>query len=137
MSHTESDPNKAAVSVEILKTVGPKESFTQTHEEKSMSKDVFGLRTSEDVPEAEVSISVTAQVSEKVIYDTGTWDFIPFKVEVTASVSVKCDQDPDQITAAQEVAKEMALDNVFETSKEALASHIMNIRENLFPGKFG
>ena len=136
MSHTESTRNTATVSVLVLKTVGPKESFTQSQEEKSMSRDAFGLRTTEEVPEAEVGISVTAQVSEKVIYDTGTWDFIPFKIEVSASVSVKCDQTPDKITAAQEVAKEMALDTVFETSKEALASHIMNIRENLFPGKF-
>lgn len=126
----------AAVEVVLTKTVGHKDTSTSTVETRNMQEDVLGLRTNSEVPEARVSMEARVKVSDSVLYGEGTWDKIPYSVEVTATVSLACDQDPGFIAEAQQIAKNMAIDAVAEASQEALATHIMNIKDNLYPGMF-
>lgn len=97
---------------------------------------VEGLRSSEDAPESRVTQAVSTKVSDAVYYGEGTWDKIPYTVEVFSSVSLVCDQESGKILAAQNIAHQAAFESGNERLRTALVGHVSNIRNNLYSGLF-
>ena len=127
----------ASLSVTIFTTAGDKEAMSQNikrfESEQLVMEDIYSdypLKT------AEVSQSVSMKVSDSVFWGGGTWDKIPFSVEVFSSVKLKCGQDAEKINMAQELAHDMAVAGARSHMGSALGSHIQNIKDNLFPGYF-
>lgn len=97
---------------------------------------VEGLRVDATLPEAEATGSASAKISHSEYWGQGTWDKIPYSVEVFTSVKLKCDQSGDKIVAATNLAQELATLKTREHMEFALAAHTTNIRENLYSELF-
>ena len=115
---------------------GPKEQAVSKGYRMEEKIEVRGLRTSEDIPEARVTQAVSTKVSDAVYYGEGTWDKIPYTVEVFSSVSLVCDQTPESMLEAQNRAHQMAFESSHERLQSTLVGHVSNMRSNLYAGYF-
>ena len=97
---------------------------------------VRNLVTDPECSDAAVTASVNTKISDSVHYDQGTWDKIPYSIEVFASVSLQCDQDADVIRAAHNMAFDMAWSASREHMGKAMVGHIHDIRTRLFQERF-
>ena len=97
---------------------------------------VEGLRPGGSIEEARVTQAVSTKVSDAVYYGGGTWDKIPYTVEIFSSVSVVCDQTPEKVLEAQNVAHQMAFESSHDSLQKALIGHVNNIKNNLYSGYF-
>ena len=88
------------------------------------------------VADAAVTASINTKISDSVHYDEGTWDKIPYSVEVFASVTLQCDQNADTITAAHNMAYDLAWNASRKHMGQALVGHIEDIRERLYQERF-
>ena len=127
----------ASLAVTVFKSAGEKETMKQSVErfesEQLVMEDIYSdypLKT------AEVVQSVSTKVSDSVYWGEGTWDKIPFSVEVFSSVKLKCSQSAEKIGIAQRLAHDMAVAGAREHIANALGSHVQNIKETLFSGYF-
>tara|TARA_B100000131_G_scaffold166520_2_gene161007 strand:+ start:6579 stop:6998 length:420 start_codon:yes stop_codon:yes gene_type:complete len=110
-------------------------------EEKDMSE-----RVEEQIPistlvtdgheVASVTASVSTKVSDSVRYGDGQWDKVPYSVEVFSSVTVKCDQTQEGVTAGHSMAYDLAWEASREHIGGAVLGHVSDIRERLYKGKF-
>ena len=127
----------ASLSVTIFTTAGDKEAMSQDIKRFESEQLVMGEISPQDTLEAaEIAQSVSMKVSDAVFWGGGTWDKIPFSVEVFSSVKLRCAQDAEKIGMAQELAHDMAVVGARSHMGSALGSHIQNIKVNLFPGYF-
>jgi hypothetical protein len=127
----------ASLSVTIFTTAGDKEVMSQKIKRFESEQIVMSDFASEyPLEAAEVAQSVSMKVSDSVFWGEGTWDKIPFSVEVFSSVKLKCVQNAEKIGMAQELAHDMAVAGARAHMGSALGSHIQNIKDNLFPGYF-
>ncbi len=97
---------------------------------------IKGLRTDTVEEEVRVTQAVSTKVSDAVYYGEGTWDKIPYAVEIFSSVSVVCDQTPEKVLEAQNVAHQMAFESSHGALQKALIGHVNNIQTNLYSGYF-
>ena len=86
--------------------------------------------------DAAVTASVSTKVSDSVHYAEGTWDKIPYSVEVFSSVTLQCDQDADTIRAAHNMAYDLAWDASREHLGKAMMGHVTDIRTRLYEERF-
>lgn len=86
--------------------------------------------------EAGVTASVSTKVSDAVYWGEGTWDKIPYTVEIFSSVSLKCDQDVEAIMTAHSMAYDMAWHASRAHIVKARNGHVLDIRDRLFPELF-
>lgn len=100
------------------------------------SKELSGLRTDESDQEARVTQAVSTKVSDAVYYGSGTWDKVPYGVEVFSSVSLVCDQEEGKLQMAQNLAHQMAFESSHERLQTSLVGLVNNIRNNLYSGYF-
>lgn len=85
---------------------------------------------------ASVTASVSTKMSDAVYYGSGTWDKVPFSVEVFSSVTLQCDQAEGKIAEAHEMAYDMAWQASRKHIMKAVAGHAHDIRTNLCAGYF-
>ncbi len=85
--------------------------------------------------EARVTQAVSTKVSDAVYYGDGTWDKIPYTIEVFSSVSLVCDQSESQVYKAQEIAHQLAFESAHRRLPNVLVGHVQNIKE-LYNGYF-
>lgn len=85
---------------------------------------------------AGATMGVNLKVSEAVLWGTGTWDKVPFSVEVFSSVSLRCGQAKTAIQDAQDQAFAMALSGGRDHLVIALRKHMEDIPTKLFPELF-
>ena len=97
---------------------------------------VEGLRTDTEVSEARVTQAVSTKVSDAVYYGSGTWDKVPYTVEVFSSVSLVCDQQAEKVLEAQNIAYQLAFERSHESIQKALMGHVHNMTINLYSGYF-
>ena len=90
----------------------------------------------EGYEDAAVTASVSTKVSDAVYWGEGTWDKIPYSVEIFSSVTLKCNQDPETIKLAHNLAYDMAWDASREHILKARNGHVMDIRNRLYPELF-
>jgi len=127
----------ASLAVTVHKSAGEKEVMKQSLERFESEQIVIKDISSEyPLEAAEVVQSVSTKVSDSVYWGNGTWDKIPFSVEVFSSVKLKCKQNAETINMAQKLAHDMAIAGAREHIANALGSHMQNIKENLFSGYF-
>lgn len=81
---------------------------------------------------ARVNISLSTKISDAAYYGAGTWDKIPYSVEVHSSVSLPCNPDEVSIQTAQNVAHELAWEAARESIGRTLLSHDEDIRTRLY-----
>tara|TARA_B100001250_G_scaffold262483_1_gene226150 strand:- start:125 stop:550 length:426 start_codon:yes stop_codon:yes gene_type:complete len=127
----------ASLSVTIFTSAGDKEVMSQKvtrYEEERKLMD--NIKAEYPLKTAEVVQSVSTKISDSVYWGEGTWDKIPFSVEVFSSVKLQCNQDPETIAIAQEIAHDIATSGARSYMSSALGKHIQNIKLNLFPGYF-
>ena len=123
------------LTTQVVRSAGPKDQEVTTTEHNTVGIDGLNLvKVGKAV--SQVEIGARTKVSESVRYGSGNWDKVPFSIEVSASVRLDCDQDISSIEDAKVIAKNMAIEAVSDTMTQALASHIHDIRESLFPGLF-
>ncbi len=85
---------------------------------------------------ARVNMSVSTKVSDAAHYGPGTWDKIPYGVEVHCSVSLPCDPTEEAIQTAQNVAQELAWEASRACIGDALIGHDDDIRTRLYRAYF-
>lgn len=85
---------------------------------------------------ARVNMSVSTKVSDAAYYGTGTWDKIPYSVEVHCSVSLPCNPNEDSIRTAQNVAHDLAWEASRDSIGKALLGHDEDIRTRLYMSYF-
>lgn len=85
---------------------------------------------------ARICMGVTTKVSDAAYYGKGTWDKIPYSVEVHSSVSLACDPDEQSIRMAQNVAHDLAWEASRESIGESLIGHDEDIRTRLYVSYF-
>jgi hypothetical protein len=93
------------------------------------------LHPAEGEPAANVSQSVSVKVSEAVHWGPGTWDKIPYSVEVHSFVSLPCVANIEKITCAQDLAMQLAWQGAYKGLESALAEHVLGI-QRLYPVYF-
>lgn len=81
---------------------------------------------------ARISMSVSTKVSDAAYYGQGTWDKIPYSIEVYSSVSLPCNPDEQSIQVAQNIAHELAWEASRESIGKALLAHDEDIRTRLY-----
>jgi len=128
----------ARQTVVTAKAVGSKNNRKELPMERLESDvPVNALRVRDDVPEASVTGGYNTKVSDNVYYgDFGSWDRIPFSVEVFSSVTLRCDQTVESITMAQECARDLAFAAAQNARLAGVVSLVADIKERLFPGLF-
>ena len=94
------------------------------------------LRDLEGNAEASVTSSISTKVSDAVHWGGGTWDKIPYSVEVFTSVTVGCAQQADAIQMAQRMAHDLAWQASRESIGKSVVGHAMDIKDRLFPHMF-
>lgn len=99
---------------------------TETYEKEL--DPVEALHPSEGEPAANVSQSVSVKVSEAVRWGPGTWDKIPYSVEVHSFVSLPCKANIEQVTSAQDLAMQLAWQGAYKGLESALAEHVLGIQ---------
>ena len=87
-------------------------------------------------PVASVTRGRTSRVSHAEFYGQGTWDKIPYTVETYASVTLQCDQTPEKITQAQNMADDICAASINRGMERALVESSMSIREKFYPDLF-
>jgi len=85
---------------------------------------------------AEVTQGASGKVSDSVFYGNGTWDKIPYSVEVFSSVKLQCDQAEDAIKISQEIASNLARDALAAGLLKATVEILQLITEDLFKDRF-
>ena len=83
-----------------------------------------------------VTCGLTRKVSDSVYWGDGTWDKIPFSVEVFTSVTLSCGQTEEELTSAKERAYEIAWETSEENMGHAVVSHVEDIKGRLFKHLF-
>jgi len=127
----------ASLAITVYKSAGGKEIVKQSLERFESEQIVINeISCTLTDAAAEVVQSVSTKVSDSVYWGDGTWDKVPFSVEVFSSVKLKCKQNAETISITQRLAHDMAIAGAREHIANALGSHIQNIKENLFPGYF-
>lgn len=99
-------------------------------------KEVGGLLTVPVEQAARINMSVATKVSDAAYYGTGTWDKIPYSVEVHCSVSLPCDPTEEAIKSAQEAAHDLAWEASRDSIGKALIGHDEDIRTRLYAAYF-
>mgnify|MGYP001319514885 FL=1 len=81
---------------------------------------------------ASVTSSVSTKISDAVYYPpAGTWDKIPYSVEVFSSVTLQCDQNDDSIRTGQRMANQLAWEASRNHIYPAVAGHVVDIKQRL------
>jgi len=89
---------------------------------------VAALQPAEGEPTANISQSVSVKVSEAVRWGMGTWDKIPYSVEVHSFVSLPCAGTVEKITSAQDLAMQLAWQGAYKGLESALEEHVLGIQ---------
>ena len=116
----------------ITKTYGKGKDMKSNTE----SKDDGGRVVTDDTGPASVTCGLTRKVSDAVYWGDGTWDKIPFSVEVFTSVTLSCGQTTEELTSAKERAYEIAWETSEENMGHAVVSHVEDIKGRLFKHLF-
>ena len=112
-------------------------SNTRTEEYIELDENLLSMiKASGDEPEAKVTVSISTKVSDAVYYGSGTWDKVPFSVEVFSGATLACGQTPEKMKMAEEVARDFAWKSARGNIGKALAAHTDNMQKNLFKGYF-
>lgn len=120
-----------------VKSWGTKDNIQSEDERMEEQVPVKSLVTGDPVAAASVTASVATKMSDAVYYPpNGTWDKIPFSVEIFSSVTLKCDQDDETIRSAHEMAYDLAWNSSREHILKAVAGHQVDIKQRLCPGYF-
>jgi len=120
-----------------VKSWGSKDDIQSEDERMEEQIPVKSLVSGDPAAAASVTASVSTKMSDAVYYPpNGTWDKIPYSVEVFSSVTLKCDQDSDTIKSAHEMAYDLAWDSSREHILKAVAGHTVDIKQRLCPGYF-
>lgn len=128
------------LSVFIRKTWkdGPRKTDQEYEMTKRLEKRIPVRSLVEDASasDAAVTASVSTKVSDSVHYAQGTWDKIPYSIEVFSSVTLQCDQDADTIQAAHNMAYDLAWRASRSHMGNALVGHVTDIQERLYEERF-
>jgi len=121
-----------------VKSWGSKENLQSEDERMEEQIPVTSLvSTDTDATVASVTASVATKMSDAVYYPPkGTWDKIPFSVEIFSSVTLKCDQNEESIRTAHSMAYDLAWDSSREHIMKAVAGHAVDIKTRLCAGYF-
>jgi hypothetical protein len=100
-----------------------------------MSKELIPVETL--VSEGQVHASVTKSSSAKISHGEywgplGSWDKIPYSVEVFTSVTLQCDQTGEAIQRAENMAEDISVGAVKDHIGRLLLAHSDDIRSRLF-----
>jgi hypothetical protein len=94
------------------------------------------LRMDADSHTAMVEQRVTTKISDSEQWGEGTWDKIPYSVEVSCSVRLVCDQTEDGVRAAAGMAYDLAWSASRKHLGPAVVKHVQYIRTTLYPELF-
>lgn len=119
-----------------IKTWGAKEELKSKDERMEEQVPIKSLVTEGTTEVASVTASVATKMSDAVHYAPGTWDKIPFSVEIFSSVTLKCDQSEESVRAAHGMAYDLAWDSSREHIMKAVAGHVVDIKTRLCAGYF-
>ena len=121
----------APLRITTVKTYGFKNDLKEKSVRMEQQVPVESLVTN-DCEVVSVTASVSTKLSDAVHYDPyGTWDKIPFSVEVFSSVTLQCDQDAEKIRAAHEMAYDLAWGASRKHIYKAVAGHTVDIKKRL------
>lgn len=98
------------------------------------SIEVENLRTSG--PRAQVAQQINTKVSDSLMWGDGTWDKIPYSVEISAAVTLECDQEEDTIVRAQNLANDLAWKATRRHLGAAVVKHCDYIKKRLYSELF-
>ena len=118
-----------------------KVSTRRVEEKRTVSDDIAKLLAKKNGSEGEnqvssVTSSVSTKMSDAVYWGKGTWDKIPFSVEVFTSVTLQCPQEEDCIKMANSCAYDLAWKASRENIGRATSGHINDIQTRLCKGYF-
>lgn len=91
---------------------------TKTTQFSSLLGEVVG-----DEPTASAVQGVSMKASHSLHYGQGTWDKVPYSIEVFSGVSVPCQADAESIVTATNMANQLAVETAVEylaTAKDQL-----------------
>ena len=104
--------------------------------EKEIDEALDGL-TTPGHQAATVTQVVTTKVSDSEHWGEGTWDKIPYSVEISCSVQLACNQSAGNIVRAQNLAYDLAWAASRQHLGAAVIRHTKYIRTKLYPSLFG
>ena len=114
-----------------------KVSTRRVEEKRTVSDDIAkSLAKSGADQMSSVTSSVSTKISDAVYWGQGTWDKIPFSVEVFTSVTLQCPQEEDSIKMANDYAYDMAWEASRKNIGRATSGHIDDIQTRLCKGYF-
>ena len=128
--------NYASLSLTIRKAYKDANFEEKDMLERIEEKIPVGGLTAGNAEIASVTSSVSTKVSDSVRYGDGTWDKIPFSVEVFASVTLNCGQTEKLIRAGHAMAYDLAWEASRGHMGKSLLGHVSDIQERLFAGNF-
>ncbi|MAP23568.1 MAG: hypothetical protein CL582_21785 [Alteromonadaceae bacterium] len=117
----------------VIKSYGFKDNIKEENYrmEETISIPVDSLITEGSVV-ASVTSSVSTKVSDAVYYPPeGTWDKIPYSVDVFSSVTLQCDQTDESIRMGQRMANQLAWEASRKHIYSAVAGHVVDIKQRL------
>jgi hypothetical protein len=123
----------ALLRLTIRKSYGFKDDSKEKSQrmEKELAVPVDTLITGKH-PTASVTSSVSTKISDAVYYPPGgTWDKIPYSVEVFSSVTVQCDQTDESIREGQNMANQFAWEASRKHIFPAVVGHVVDIKQRL------
>lgn len=126
------------VATTVLSSTNPKtkEELQQIRRVETRAEVLQSLVTQPADLLARVNMSVSTKVSDAAHYGPGTWDKVPYSVEVHCSVSLPCDPTEEAIQTAQNVAQELAWEASRSCIGDALIGHDEDIRTRLYRAYF-
>ena len=117
----------SSLTVLIRRTWGDKEMTQEMTNRIEYDNIVRDLRDQHG-PNAEVVCSVSTKISDSLKYGPGTWDKIPFSVEVFCSVKLNCAQTQEKLESAKDMAHDIARQSLREHLYQGFATHVTNIK---------
>ena len=96
-----------------------------------------GLVPAPEKPDmASVTCGITRKVSDSVYWGDGTWDKIPYSVEVACTVTLHCFQSQAAIESTQERAHKIAWTASQDQLASSVVGHVTDIKERLYKHLF-
>ena len=84
----------------------------------------------------EVKIGIGKKVSDSTYWGTGTWDKVPYSVEVYVEVKMQCEQNSEEFKKTSELAANLAQKHSKAVLEKSVLEHVNQIETVLYKELF-
>ena len=84
----------------------------------------------------EVKIGIGKKVSDSTYWGSGTWDKVPYSVEVYVEVKMRCEQNSEEFKNTSEIAASLAQKHSRDVLEKSVLAHVNQIETVLYKELF-